>query len=1157
MDGLPNDAFSVDNAIVLKNARRWPLIIDPQMQAVRWIKNMERQNKLKVFKPTDDYNRTLEAAIQLGFPCLLEQVGEQLDPALEPLLLKSTFKRAGRLVLKFGDKELDYNSRFKFYMATKLSNPHYYPEVSVKVCLLNFMVTPEGLEDQLLGIVVAKERAELEEERTELVRVSAENAAKLKTIEDKILEVLSSSQGNILDDESAIKVLQSSKALSNDIEAKQKTMRKAQAEIEKTRKGYVPVAKHTTILFFCINSLKAIDPMYQYSLSWFISLFNRAIDNSEYSDDLPQRIESLNSFFTYSLYLNICRSLFGKDKLLFSFLLTSKLMEAGKLLDESELRFLLTGGVGVERNMPENPASGWLSARSWLEIVRLSKIPSMQQGFNKAFAAARADEESKSKQDSADQKSTGDGASDSKGDDDEKQANGDAEAGGGGDGGSGGDQKEGEQLKENQTRFMGAVVDIESEGSLVESFQMFPGDWKKIYDSPTPHKVPFPGRWAKDLSPFRKLMVLRCLRPDKLLVACREFVNGSMGEKFTQIPSLDIAECFGDSSPASPLIFILSMGSDPWVSISKYAEDVKFSDKMQSISLGQGQGEKAKSMIDRASKEGTWVILQNCHLMESWMPKLELICENISNDTAHPSFRLWRTSYPSPKFPITVLHNGVKMTTDQPKGLTNNLANSYNLDPISQPDFFKSCRKSDELRRMTYSLCFFHALIQERRSFGPVGWNIPYGFNASDLRISVQQLHMFLNKDGPTIPYKALRYLVGQCNYGGRVTDDRDRRCLVEILDTFLSEDVHKQGYKLSPSGVYKIPRSSDSAGYVSFIRKLPLTIDPEVFGFHENADITKDQQETNLLLSSILSTLDRRSSGQGKSQESILEELSNDILGKLDAVLPDPKGFDEELVARKYPVEYSESMNTVLQQECIRYNKLTVQIRSTLKLLQQALKGEVVMSTDLERMAGSMSIGRVPTLWTQNNTSYPSLKPLMSYVDDLVKRLSFFATWIREGKPTVMWISGIFFTQALLTGALQNFARKYTLPIDEIDFDFEFMKKGAVDQKSPKPKDGIYINGLFLEAARWNDAKMELAESLPKVLFSGTPVIWLKPALIKNLSKFKGYECPVYRTTARHGQLSTTGHSTNFVMFIKMPTSLEPGHWVKRGVAMVTMLDD
>merc|ERR550514_1066684 len=109
------------------------------------------------------------------------------------------------------------------------------------------------------------------------------------------------------------------------------------------------------------------------------------------------------------------------------------------------------------------------------------------------------------------------------------------------------------------------------------------------------------------------------------------------------------------------------------------------------------------------------------------------------------------------------------------------------------------------------------------------------------------------------------------------------------------------------------------------------------------------------------------------------------------------------------------------------------------------------------------MSIGRVPTLWTQNNTSYPSLKPLMSYVDDLVKRLSFFATWIREGKPTVMWISGIFFTQALLTGALQNFARKYTLPIDEIDFDFEFMKKGAVDQKSPKPKDGIYINGLFL----------------------------------------------------------------------------------------------
>jgi len=415
---------------------------------------------------------------------------------------------------------------------------------------------------------------------------------------------------------------------------------------------------------------------------------------------------------------------------------------------------------------------------------------------------------------------------------------------------------------------------------------------------------------------------------------------------------------------------------------------------------------------------------------------------------------------------------------------------------------------------------------------------------------------MFLNYKGE-IPYKALRYLIGQCNYGGRVTDDRDRRCLVSILDIFLSPELHKPGYTLSPSGTYVIAPEGAPSDYISFIGELPVQVHPEVFGFHVNADITKDQQETNQLLGSILKTLDVATSSGGQSKEELLDEISDSILEKLDTALPNPKGFDEEVVAQKYPVVYEESMNTVLQQECMRYNTLTCQIRKTLRDLKKALKGQIVMSADLEGMANSMSIGRVPTLWTANSLSYPSLKPLMSYIEDLVLRLNFFKDWIANGIPTIMWISGIFFTQAMLTGALQNFARKYTKPIDEVEFDFEFMKNGSVDKKSKKPSDGIYISGLFLEAARWDDKKGGLDESLPKVLFSSAPVIWLKPCMHKDLSSYPHYSCPVYRTSERHGMLSTTGHSTNFVMFIKVPSKVEEGHWVKRGVAMITMLDD
>ena len=170
INGLPADSFSVDNGIVVSNARRWPLCIDPQGQANKWFRNMEIKNKLKVIKLTDsDFVRTLENSIQFGAPVLLENVLEELDPTIEPLLLKQIFRQGGVMCIRLGDSTIEYSKDFRFYITSKLPNPHYLPETSVKVTVLNFMITQDGLQDQLLGIVVAQERPDLEEEKNALI----------------------------------------------------------------------------------------------------------------------------------------------------------------------------------------------------------------------------------------------------------------------------------------------------------------------------------------------------------------------------------------------------------------------------------------------------------------------------------------------------------------------------------------------------------------------------------------------------------------------------------------------------------------------------------------------------------------------------------------------------------------------------------------------------------------------------------------------------------------------------------------------------------------------------------------------------------------------------------------------------------------------------
>lgn len=1055
IQGLPKDDFSTENGVISTRGRRWPLMIDPQGQANRWIRNMEGSRLKLIDLKMSGFLREVENAVQYGFPVLLQDILEEIDPALEPVLAKSVMKIGNREVLRLGDKELDYSPDFRLYITTKLANPHYTPEISTKATVVNFAVKKDGLEAQLLGIVVQKEEPNLEKQKSELTIRVAAGKRQLVELEDDILRLLSESTGSLLDDEELVNTLQQSKITSEAVTQQLVDAEQTEKKIDLARLGYRSAAIRASLAYFVLDDMSRVDPMYQFSLDAYVDLFNMSIDSSRVSSlDVPvaKRCDDINTEHTLAVYRYTCRGLFESHKLLFSLQLCLKIMEAQGAINQEEFNFFALGTGMVDRAMQrKNPAEDWLPPLAWDNISELDKLPGFQ--------------------------------------------------------------------------------------GIVSSFEQMQRDWKGWYMSGKPEGDTMPGDWSLKTSELQKLCLLKALRMDRILFGSAKFIAANIGSEYVDPPSFDLKAVYETSNCKTPLIFVLSPGVDPTAGIFQLS--TQLGQKVENCALGQGQAPTAVKMIEEGVRNGNWVFLANCHLMLSWMPTLEKMIESLVEGSPHTKFRLWLSSSPDPNFPITILQRGIKMTTEPPKGLRSNLLTLYNT--ISDEQFAR-CSHQSTYKRLLFALVWFHAILLERRKFKSMGFNIPYDFNESDFAICHDLIIVFLDEYPERIPFDAMKYLIAEANYGGRVTDDWDRRLVnVYIGELFCDECVVSDKFMLSELPDYFIGEEGDLKHYKEVIRAMPTTDHPLAFGQHPNSDMAASIDDSITLIDTLVSLQPRMVTAVNEEAVDPMAAQCAELLEQAPEVF-DTRDVKTKLASRSDP----DPLKTVLYQELDRYNKLIATIRRTLTTIIKVTNGTASITPELEEVMTTLAQLKVPKLW---GSTYPSLKPLGSWSRDLSTRVDFFRSWVDDQLPSCWWLPAMTYPTGFLTAVLQVSARMNGVSIDSLSYETPVTVSGDKSSIIGYPKDGVYVSGIYIEGATWNFTGGYLEESRPMELISNMPIIHFKPVEGRRKSAKGFYTCPLYMYPIRSG----TRERPSYVASVDLRGGkFSADFWTKRGVAML-----
>jgi len=487
----------------------------------------------------------------------------------------------------------------------------------------------------------------------------------------------------------------------------------------------------------------------------------------------------------------------------------------------------------------------------------------------------------------------------------------------------------------------------------------------------------------------------------------------------------------------------------------------------------------------------------------------------------------------------------IKITNEAPVGMRAGLRNSYawvNQDMLDAVSRY-------EWRQMLFVMCFMHSIVQERRKFGPIGWNIRYEFNQSDLSACVQFLQNHLMEmdakklSSPTWP--TVTYMISSIQYGGRITDPFDELLMDTYAVKYFNEKTLEKGSVLYPG--YTVPDTAEISEFRGAIEKLPPQESPEIFGLHPNADLTFRTLQVADLVSTVISTMPKAGGGGGGlSPEEVVDKIAEDLLSKV------PQAFAMEQTKdklKKLPGGPTAPLTVHLRQEIDRLNMTINLTTKTLKNLRLAIAGTIALSGDLVDALSALFDARIPASWLKKSWESATIG---SWFQGLLQRFDQLNKWLNNGRPKGYWLTGFFNPQGFLTAMKQEVNRKHAADkwaLDDVVMTSEVTHPPKeFEALRDAPAEGVYVYGLFLDGCAWSGKENKLVDSEPKKLFTPLPVLYVTGVQQKDKKTAGNYAAPTYRVKKRTG--------LNFITTFDLKSEDPPSKWIMRGVCLLCTID-